>query len=272
MLYSSAGTLLPLGTGGWMATAERETSAYLWQRGNRTILLDAGSGLRRLGDCDCLAQLQATEKIYLFLSHYHLDHTIGFTFLSRFLKPEQTLVICAPDRTLCYYNPREALEMMLRMPFYHTPFPFLPFHTEIKELHLGENDVDGMPVTVWPQKHSDTSVGYAFDSTLAYISDTSVLARAMEPCNGVRWLLHEVYYDPTDVAELDRNENREAILHHSCDTEVAEFALQCAAGNLIPIHFNPTHSRERYVAQIERLADSIVDLTIPEDGKLISLG
>ncbi len=265
------GTLTPLGTGGWMATSERETAGYLWEHNGKLILLDAGSGIRRLENPDLLKRFQGHEKIYLFLSHYHLDHVVGLTYLERFLLPSQTLVVCAPDRMLVYYDPEEAINKILCMPLYPRPLHFLPFHSEIRELHIGENSIDGIDVTVWPQKHSDGSIGFAFGNNLAYVTDTSVLNRALSSCNGVRWLLHEVYYDEQDVAELNSSNRSGQIGHHSIDTETAEFALQCAAGKLIPIHFHPGHSKARFDAQIVRLEDSGLDVVVPYDSIPISL-
>ncbi|MCX7835975.1 MAG: MBL fold metallo-hydrolase [bacterium] len=265
------GQLTPLGTGGWMATAERETASYLWEINDSLLLLDAGSGLRRLVSPEFQNKIQQQEKIYLFLSHYHLDHTIGLSYLDGILRSDQTLVICAPDKTIAYYDPEEALEMLIRMPFYPIPFPMLPFRKEIVPLQIGLNQVDHIQVNVWHQKHSDASIGFAFGKSLAYVTDTSVMNRAIKYCNGVAYLFHEIYYDSFDMEEMKQKNELEKISWHSCDTDVAEFALQAAVQHLVPIHFHPFHSRQRMQDQIARLNESGLTVLEPKDGETILL-
>lgn len=268
---SKHGQLIPLGTGGWMATSTRETAAYLWEYNQKTIILDAGTGIRRLAQDEFRKKIQQNDKIYLFLSHYHFDHVIGLSYLDGILTPEQTLVICAPDRTIADYDPEEVLEMLVRMPFYPIPYPMLPFQKEVIPLQIGHNIIDGLEVQVWHQKHSNASIGFAFGKSLAYATDTSVMNHALKYCNGIAYLLHEIYYDSIDIEELEQLNQKEKIMWHSSDKEVAEFALQSAVQNLIPIHFHPFHSEDRFKKQIEHLEECGLNVIVPNDGIPIPL-
>ena len=72
-------TLLCLGSGGRLPADGRETSCYTVREGSRMLLLDAGSGLRRLATDPRL--YAGVERIDIALSHFHTDHLVGLSFL-----------------------------------------------------------------------------------------------------------------------------------------------------------------------------------------------
>jgi hypothetical protein len=69
-----------LGTGGYIPTSQRQTSCLLLPESG--IVLDAGTGMSRIAD------YRRTERLDIFLSHAHLDHIAGLTYLINVLPPE----------------------------------------------------------------------------------------------------------------------------------------------------------------------------------------
>lgn len=67
------------------------------QIGNRTIILDAGTGIIPLGRE--LARTKRAGEILLLLSHLHHDHTQGFPFFVPAYMPNAKLHIYGPDGT-----------------------------------------------------------------------------------------------------------------------------------------------------------------------------
>ena len=67
------------------------------QAGNRTIVLDAGTGIIPLGRE--LARAKRAGEILLLLSHLHHDHTQGFPFFVPAYMPNAKLHIYGPDGT-----------------------------------------------------------------------------------------------------------------------------------------------------------------------------
>ena len=65
--------LILLGTGGYFPTSRRHTACLMLPEVG--VVLDAGSGMCRIG-----RHLQ-TEQLDIFLSHAHLDHISGLTYL-----------------------------------------------------------------------------------------------------------------------------------------------------------------------------------------------
>lgn len=59
------------------------------------IIIDAGSGLRQLGDYIRLNKFD--NPIHLFLSHTHWDHIMGFPFFEPLFHPEMQITVWAPS-------------------------------------------------------------------------------------------------------------------------------------------------------------------------------
>jgi phosphoribosyl 1,2-cyclic phosphodiesterase len=59
------------------------------------LVIDAGTGVR--GANRILQEWAGAPSLLLLMTHYHLDHVIGFPLLSILHRPEWTLAIAAPD-------------------------------------------------------------------------------------------------------------------------------------------------------------------------------
>jgi phosphoribosyl 1,2-cyclic phosphodiesterase len=73
------------------------TSSVEIRAGERTILLDAGTGIIPLGRE--LARTKRASEIMLLFSHLHHDHTQGFPFFVPAYLPNTRLYIFGPDGT-----------------------------------------------------------------------------------------------------------------------------------------------------------------------------
>src|SRR4051812_24389035 len=65
--------LILLGTGGYFPTSRRQTACLILPEIG--VVLDAGTGMSRIG------KYLQTEQLDIFLSHAHLDHISGLTYL-----------------------------------------------------------------------------------------------------------------------------------------------------------------------------------------------
>ena len=73
--------LILLGTGGYFPTSRRHTACLMLPE--MGVVLDAGSGMCQIGK-----HLQ-TEQLDIFLSHAHLDHISGLTYLVNLVPAER---------------------------------------------------------------------------------------------------------------------------------------------------------------------------------------
>jgi ribonuclease BN (tRNA processing enzyme) len=72
-----------LGTMGWFDTKLGNTLCVLVDTGKEYIIFDAGTGFSKIDN-----YIKDRRPIYLFLSHFHLDHIIGLHTLNKFSFPQ----------------------------------------------------------------------------------------------------------------------------------------------------------------------------------------
>jgi len=162
--------LIFLGTNGWFSTKAGLTVCALLETPERYIVLDAGEGLQHLGKY----AKDLNKPVDLYLSHFHLDHTIGLHILPLFRYRKQF-------RIFVQKGGKKSLEGLLKHPYTATQKE-LWLKLSIHELHQGENDVGGdYLVFAAPLKHADPCWGYRFEigaekekrkKTVAYCTDT----------------------------------------------------------------------------------------------------
>jgi len=68
-----------LGTNGWYDTETGNTVCVFLETKKGYVVLDAGNGFYKIG-----RYIKRDKPIYIFLSHYHLDHIIGLHTLNKF--------------------------------------------------------------------------------------------------------------------------------------------------------------------------------------------
>ena len=71
-----------LGSGGFIPTGTRETSSLLLlaEGSDRAVIVDAGTGLRRL--ITDRALLAGRTRLDVLLTHFHIDHVCGLAYLT----------------------------------------------------------------------------------------------------------------------------------------------------------------------------------------------
>src|SRR5687767_10317490 len=87
---------LLLGSGGWIPTSKRETCAAFVRHGPHVLLIDAGTGIQRLVEQSDL--LAGVESVDIVLTHFHLDHVVGLSYLPALALPEPPTIWGAGKR------------------------------------------------------------------------------------------------------------------------------------------------------------------------------
>jgi ribonuclease BN (tRNA processing enzyme) len=195
------------------------------------VVLDAGTGMHRLG------QHRQTERLDVFLTHAHLDHIVGLTYLIN-LVPRDVL-----NHTIVHAEATK-VEAVREHLFASAIFP-LPPPFQFEPLAAPCELPRGGQLTYFPLQHPGGCVGYRLEwpgHSLAYVTDTMAEPNAdyIEKLRGVDLLLHEAYFaeERTDLP---------AITGHSTLLATAEVALEAKVGRLVLIHTNPqSDSDSRY--------------------------
>lgn len=118
-----------LGTNGWYDTETGNTICTFLETNDYYFVLDAGNGLYKIEE-----HIKDSDKpIYLFLSHFHLDHIEGLHILNKF-NFKNNFQIYGQRGT------QKILDNIINQP-YTVPFAELPFEVEIHEIEEGINNI-----------------------------------------------------------------------------------------------------------------------------------
>ena len=213
--------LVLLGTGGYFPTSRRHTACMMLPEIG--VVLDAGSGMCRLG------RYLQTDRLDIFLTHVHLDHILGLTYLINVVPDEveyQTSVHCEASKLAAV---REHL-------FAELIFPVAP-RFRLEPIADRFPLPGGGTLTHFPLKHPGGSIGFRLDwpdRSMAYVTDTTASPDAdyVQKIRGVDLLLHEAYF-ADNVDDLPR------ITGHSWLEPVAEVAAAANVGRLVLVHIDP---------------------------------
>jgi ribonuclease Z len=222
-----------LGTAGYHPNATRHTSCYLVPQAG--IVLDAGTGFFRL------PPLLQTDSIDVLLSHSHLDHVFGLSFIL-------DVVHQRPLKETRVWGTARKLNAVRSLLFHPDLFPVEP------PLHYAELDPfesidqgdgpwpsaelrDGSRLSWCPLEHPGGCTGYRIDwpdRSIAYITDTTAHRRAayLSLIHGVDLLVHEANF-------VAGQESFASKTGHSVTEEVARIAAMADVGQLLLTHVNP---------------------------------
>ena len=243
-----------LGTTGYHPNETRHTACMMIPE--LGLVLDAGTGMFRVGP------LLETETLEIFLTHAHLDHSMGLTFLFDILhgRSINTVRVYGEGAKL------KALEEHLFSPLLFPikpPCDFRPHSGDHREL------LKGGVVKWFPLEHPGGSLGYRVDAQgkkLAYVTDTtaSPTAEYVNAIRGVDVLVHECYFP-------DGEEERAALTGHSCSTPVAEVAKAAGVGQLYLVHINPL-DEEGSAIHVDQMRKIFPETHVATDGMVTSIG
>lgn len=213
--------LVLLGTTGYHANDRRQTASLMLPE--LGVAFDAGTGLYRVSD-----YLQ-TDSLDIFLTHAHLDHCVGLTFMFDVQYRSQL------TRVTAYAEP-DKLEAIQQHLLAELLFPVQP-PVELKPLPRETTLADGSRLTHFPLKHPGGSVGFRVDwpdRSLAYVTDTTARPDAdyIEKIRGVDLLIHEAYFTDGFAEQAE-------LTGHSCLTPAVQVAAKAGVGRLVLVHINP---------------------------------
>jgi ribonuclease BN (tRNA processing enzyme) len=272
--------LLPLGTNGYFPTQGRQTMSYLLvapggdgagpRTGSNTespaaLVLDAGTGLGRLADPELRELLEPIERLDILLTHYHLDHVVGLSFLPG-LWSGRAVRIFAPSPPLTVGG-SEALDRLISPPLFPVGFSRWPLAVEIVPYSSLSLEIGPFSLKLRAQRHPGGSVGVRVGDALAYVTDTVLDRGTIDFVRGVGTLLHEVWLTDEEAQQDDAGRTG-----HSAAGPVADLARDAGVGRLVPIHHHPRRTAaglDLLLAALAARAGCPVEL--PVEGRAIDL-
>jgi ribonuclease BN (tRNA processing enzyme) len=187
------------------------------------LVLDAGTGFFRV------REHLVTPTLEIMLSHAHLDHVIGLTYLFDVLHKKNV------ERVTVRGAPRKLeviAEQMLSPHLFPATLP-IQWAPLIGPVTLA----DGSRLTYFPLEHPGGSLGFRIDwpdRAFAFVTDTTAKPGAAYAAHleGVDVLIHECNFPDGWEALAEQT-------GHSCTTPVAELAKAVGVKRLILSHVFP---------------------------------
>jgi ribonuclease BN (tRNA processing enzyme) len=223
-----------LGSGGFIPSDRRDTACALVRDGDQALLIDAGTGARRLlldrGLLDGVAALRVV------LTHFHLDHTMGLFCL---VDLDVDLEVWGAGETLERIPTAELVGRLLGTPF--APPAFVDELGPVRELDVGAAQVGPFTLRTRVQRlHSNPTLALRIGDELAWCTDTAYDVENVEFVRGVRLLCHEAFLP------------QEPGPGHTSAAQAAELAAAAGVDRLVLIHVNPEADDEEALVAAAR--------------------
>lgn len=205
-----------LGTNGWFDTNTGNTICTLIETKDCFIILDAGNGFYKLDK-----YIKNEKPIYLFLSHFHLDHIVGLHTKNKF-NFKQGIKIYGQKGT------KDILNKIINQPF------TLPFKHEAISYSVGiyelPEQTNTLPFSVEskPLFHWSPCLGYRFKlegKIISYCIDTAPCENLMKLAENVDLLITECSFRIGEHYENTPHLNPETAAKIAQEARVKKLAL-----------------------------------------------
>jgi len=223
-------------------TAGGDTSCVEVQAGDTTIILDAGTGIRPLGN-DIMERPDRSKQFHILISHTHWDHIAGFPFF---------VPAFIPGNTVIFYGPHGMLEQRFRRQQEREYFPVQldAMGADINFVQLGKQckfEINDVEIETFPLYHpggcfsyrvtyKGKSVVYATDGEYKDLSMKKIQPY-MDFFRDADVLIYDAQY--TMVESIERED-----WGHSTAPIGINIALDSGVKTLVLTHHEPTHSDE----------------------------
>ncbi len=251
------------------------TTCLELRAGGQIVILDAGSGLRLLGNRLQRESGEALPELHLVLSHAHLDHLLGLPFFSPVYHPRCRLRILGystPNRSLA-----DTLGGIMAPPYFPVELRDLPGRIEIVELKDKRFSIGPLQVEAFFVNHPGRCAGYRFRTSggdLVFLPDAEIAREGGAPVKRARTASEAAEDHVADERRLTEFvKNAEVLIMdsqynaaeyaerrgwgHACVDDVVQLAVAAGVKRLVLFHHDPAHDDEtisRKVAHARALA------------------
>jgi ribonuclease BN (tRNA processing enzyme) len=215
------------------------------------LIVDAGTGIKRLGERLMAESGKATLEVDLLLTHFHLDHIIGLPFFAPLYAPQAVITFFSPAA------PKETEKYLggLQMGRYF-PVAFKETASQKKFLKADEAgfSVGKFRISHCPLNHPQGSVAYRVEEggqSVIFATDTERPEQGLDErlasfIRGATYFIYDATFTPQEYRVRQG-------WGHSSWLDGTKLARAGGVKNLVLSHFNPDHNDSR-VAGMVRLA------------------
>jgi phosphoribosyl 1,2-cyclic phosphodiesterase len=233
------------------------------------IVLDAGTGLRRLG---LQLEPRSSLRIHLFLSHTHWDHIQGFPFFRPLYDPANEVTLYGPKGV--EQGLEDTLKGQMQVTYY--PVQLADLRAQIRFVELQEQTVrvnSHTRVTSREFEHPGGVFGYRIErlgkvivySTDVEVADGHKAEEMIAFSQKANLLIMDCQFD------LDEYRRNRRGWGHSTPEMAATVARGASVERLALFHHDPTHNDE-FLWGMERYAQTLFpDTFLAKDGMSLEI-
>jgi phosphoribosyl 1,2-cyclic phosphodiesterase len=242
------------------------------------LVLDAGSGIRRLG-LELVAR--GTRRVHLLLTHLHLDHLEGLRFFAPLWDERVTLDIWGPTSPLL--SLWERIARSFSPPLFPVELRDVPAQVTFHDVPRQAWTVEGVSLAADLVVHPGPTVGFRIEtarSSFAYLPDHEPALAGAISDRSRDWISGASIADDVDMlfhdAQYFEDEYEERIgWGHSSVADAVAFARAVGARRLLLFHHEPGHD-DRSLERLEARARSLVGRselqpTLAREGMVVEL-
>jgi phosphoribosyl 1,2-cyclic phosphodiesterase len=253
---------IPVSGGDYLKYGGDTTCIELRSKDDEIIIIDAGTGIRSLGN---KLLKEGRQKYSIIFTHYHWDHVLGFPFFKPLYIKGMEIEIFG-----CPFTPHSLKEVVARTmtpPNFPVKFEELNAHISYHEISGGEFQIKSISVTPIYLSHPNRGMGYKFvedNKSFVFLTDNELtfthpgglnFQDYSEFCAAAELLLHDAEFTPEEYKRT---------WGHSVYTDVLELALQAKVRKLGLFH----HNQERTDSELDTMVQRCQQIIARNDSPL----
>lgn len=236
------------------------------------VILDAGTGIRKLGAHLLRRGHLDGMKGSILLTHEHWDHIQGLPFFAPAFGPENRFVIYGERKRRPL---AEIIGDQMQEPYF--PIEMDAFKAEISFVEVGPGDAlelgEGVRMTAHRLNHPNHALGYLLDIAgrrVAYVTDHEHAPGQLSPA--VLEMAHDV-----DVLIHDAQYSRERLQRerrgwgHSAWEDVVDLAIAARVHRLFLFHHDPDATDKELDERLIQVQERLPRAEIAREGRTLEL-
>ena len=232
----------------------------------RRFVLDAGSGIRELGD---LLARESDVQLDILLTHFHWDHIQGLPFFAPLFKSDAQVSFYTDK---AFSAIKETLEGQMARPYFPVPFEAVAARREYHDLNGGTIAAGETRVHSFPLNHPQGACGYRIEvngASIVHVTDhehgNAVIDRGIrDHACGADVLIYDAQYTPEEYAAKQG-------WGHSTYAEGASVARDAGVKQLILFHHDPRHNDEFMLGMLQQAQQHFENTQLAQEGWTIRL-